>query len=47
MISGLYYFDIGLLECNETRFIKAKRREYNKTAREKKKLMLFKKIMNK
>ncbi len=47
MIRGLYYFDLGLLECNETKAIKLKRRAYNKTAREKKKLMLFKKIIGK
>jgi hypothetical protein len=24
MIAGLYYFDLGLLECNETKLRKAK-----------------------
>ena len=47
MIVGLYYFDLGLLECNETKLIKKKRCEYNKTARAKKKLLMFKKIVGK
>lgn len=44
MIAGVYYFDLGLLECNETKFRKAKTKKYNKTANEKRKVALFGKI---
>ena len=47
LVQQIYYFDLGLLECNETKLIKKKRCEYNKTAREKKKLLMFKKIIGK
>ncbi len=41
MIAGLYYFDLGLLECNETKLRKAKQRFYNKQYRERQKKALF------
>jgi hypothetical protein len=41
MIVGLYYFDLGLLECNETKLRKAKQRYYNKMYRERQKKDYF------